>query len=106
MATAVNDGLLVLRHLFGHSGNALIGQATSATAALTSAADVKARLNALTPFLDIDGNGHADALTDGLLLIRYLSGLRGAELIAGAVGASATRTSAADIESYIISLLP
>ena len=106
MATAVNDGLLVLRHLFGHTGNALIGEATSATAALKSAADLKARLHALTPFLDIDGNGHADALTDGLLLIRYLSDLRDEELIAGAIGAAATRTSAPAIEVYIESLLP
>jgi hypothetical protein len=105
-ATAVNDALLVLRHLFGHGGNALIGQALNENATLVSAADVKARLNALTPFLDIDGNGHADALTDGLLLIRYLSNLRGAELIAGAIGAAATRTTAEAIEAYIASLLP
>ena len=56
--------------------------------------------------VDIDGNGRADALTDGLLMIRYLFGLRGAALTAGAVDSAATRKTAADIEAYIQSLLP
>jgi len=58
------------------------------------------------PSLDIDGNGTADALTDGLLMIRYLLGVRGDALIQGAVGDGAQRTSAIDIETYIQSLLP
>ena len=51
--------------------------------------------------LDIDGNGTVDALTDGLLFIRYAFGLRGSALIAGAVGSCASRSSAADIETYL-----
>ena len=35
---------------------------------------------------DIDGNGVAQPLTDGLLLLRYLFGLRGEALVNGAVG--------------------
>ena len=35
--------------------------------------------------LDIDGNATVDALTDGVLVVRYLFGLRGAALIANAV---------------------
>jgi len=54
----------------------------------------------------VDGNGQADALTDGLMLIRYLLGLRGASLIAGAVAPNATRPLAQDIETYIQSLMP
>ena len=50
-------------------------------------------------------NGEADALTDGLMLIRYLFGLRGAALTAGAIGPGATRTGA-QIETYIQSLMP
>ena len=50
---------------------------------------------------DIDGNGAVDALTDGLLLLRYMMGLRGEALIDHAVGASAERNTAPDIESYI-----
>ncbi len=51
--------------------------------------------------LDVDGNGFNDALTDGLLVIRYLFGLRGEALISGAIGSGATRTTAADIESFL-----
>ena len=54
--------------------------------------------------LDIDGNGAVDALTDGLLLIRWQLGLRGAALIAGAVGPDATRATAASIEAYLTTL--
>ena len=53
------------------------------------------------PLLDIDGNGQADALTDGLLIIRYLFGLRGPSLTAGAVGPGATTN---DIEGQIQNL--
>lgn len=60
-----------------------------------------------TTGVDIDGNGSAQALTDGLLVVRYLLGLRGAALIAGATGAAgATRTTAPAIEAYLQSLLP
>jgi len=59
----------------------------------------------VAPTLDVDGNGTADPLTDGLLIIRYLFGLRGDALIAGAVAPLATRTTAEAIESYLQSLL-
>lgn len=51
--------------------------------------------------LDIDADGSVEALTDGLLLIRYFMGLRGKALIAGAMGNCASRTLAADIEAHI-----
>ncbi|MBK7469303.1 MAG: hypothetical protein IPI73_00445 [Betaproteobacteria bacterium] len=56
--------------------------------------------------LDIDGNGSYDALTDGLMLLRYLFNLRGPGLIANAIGTGATRTTAAQIEQYIQLLIP
>lgn len=55
--------------------------------------------------LDIDGNGNIDALTDGLLVMRYLFAFRGAALVAGALGPGATRTTAAEIEAHIASLM-
>ena len=51
--------------------------------------------------LDIDGNGKLEATTDGLLMTRYLLGLRGAALVTGALGTGATRSLPADIESYL-----
>ena len=50
--------------------------------------------------LDVDGNGQVDALTDGVLTLRYLLGLRGAALVAGATGGCASRDTAA-IEAYL-----
>ena len=59
---------------------------------------------AATEILDIDGNGSVEALTDGLLVMRYTFGLRGQALIQGVIGQGATRTTAAQIESYLASL--
>ena len=56
--------------------------------------------------LDIDGDDEAKALTDGLLLIRYLFGFTGNALTAGAVGASAERKTASAIQAYIAQRLP
>ena len=50
---------------------------------------------------DIDGDGTVKPLTDGLLNLRYHFGFRGDTLINSAVGVSATRTTASEIESYI-----
>jgi hypothetical protein len=52
---------------------------------------------------DIDGNGSPDAATDGVLLSRYLLGLRGDALITGAVGLGASRQTATDIQNFIAS---
>jgi len=103
---ALSDGLLTIRYLFGLTGPALTNGALGSTATRTDPAVIKAYLDDLRPALDIDGNGTADALTDGLLIIRHLSGLRGDALIAGAVGPLATRTTAEAIEAYIQDLMP
>jgi hypothetical protein len=58
------------------------------------------------PVYDIDGDGNEDALTDGLLMLRYLFGFRGNTLVTGAVDAiNCTRCTAAEIEPFIGSLL-
>jgi hypothetical protein len=55
---------------------------------------------------DVDANGHVDALTDGLLLIRYMFGIRGDALTRGAVGPSAGRNTATAIQDHIASQIP
>jgi hypothetical protein len=55
---------------------------------------------------DIDQSGSVDALSDGLILLRYFFGLRGDSLISGVISPIANRTSAADIEAYIESHMP
>lgn len=56
--------------------------------------------------LDIDGDGEAGPLTDGLLLIRYLFGFSGEALVAGAVGEGAQRQNSDDIVAYIEARIP
>ena len=56
--------------------------------------------------LDIDANGSVDALTDGLIILRYLFNLRGDSLVNGALGDNAMRTNSADVAAYIQSLMP
>ncbi len=101
---ALTDGLLVLRYLFGLTGNTLTTGALGPGATRSDPADVKSYLDGIKPLLDVDGDGTSDALTDGLVIVRYLFGLRGAALIAGATGAGATRTTA-EIEVYVQGLM-
>jgi len=77
--------------LSGNAGNVSIGSFTNLYTVAT----------AFGQGLDVDGNGTYSATTDGLLVIRYLLGLRGAALINGAIGANPTRSSASTIQSYL-----
>lgn len=51
--------------------------------------------------LDIDDDGKTDALTDGLLALRYMFGLSDAPLITGVIGQDASRATSLEIESYL-----
>ena len=55
---------------------------------------------------DNGDNGRVAALTDGLLALRYLFGLRGDALISGVIASDATRITSAKIEAHIQSLTP
>lgn len=53
--------------------------------------------------LDIDGNGRIEALTDGIMVVRYMFGIpfAGDKLSAGAVANDATRRNLAEIQAYL-----
>lgn len=105
-ASAATDGVLLLRYLLGVRGTALVDAATGAPAARTSAGDVTTWLDSMRLAFDIDGDGQVTSTADGLLAMRYLLGLRGNTLIAGAVSAGAPRSTAPDIEAYLGLLMP
>ena len=105
-ADALTDGLLIIRYLFGLTGTSLTNGALGGTATRTDPAAVKNFLDGKRLSLDIDGNGTTDALTDGLLIARYLFGRRGSALIAGAADPAGLRKTSADIEAYLLSLMP
>jgi DNA-binding beta-propeller fold protein YncE len=70
------------------------------------ASDAVAIFDREVPVYDIDGDGQFDALTDGLLILRYGFGFTGATLATGAVDlANCTRCTSAAIEAYIQALL-
>ena len=67
---------------------------------------VEASLTAAYQIADIDDNGAVDALTDGLMLLRYMFNLRGEALVDQTVAQDAVRTTHAQIEQYIASFMP
>lgn len=87
----------------GNQAIAHDGSLVSATA--TNFAGQSAAVNVPPPVqasaMDIDQNGIVDALTDGLLLLRYTFGLRGNALVAGAIGPGAARNTSGAIEAYL-----
>jgi hypothetical protein len=105
-AKPLSDGLLIIRYLFGFRGETLINGAIGDGATLKNATEIENYLAITISCLDIDGNGQAKPLSDGLLIIRYLFGFRGETLINGAIGDGATRKSAPEIEGYLQSLMP
>lgn len=102
---ALTDGLLLLRYAFGLRSDSLTSGAISAESTL-SQAEVESNIEQALSIADIDNSGAVDALTDGLMLLRYAFGLRGESLISGAVSTQGLRNTATDIEAYIESHMP
>ncbi|MGK7902664.1 MAG: hypothetical protein AB4352_14865 [Hormoscilla sp.] len=99
---ALTDGLLALRYLFSFGGNTLIDGVIGPGATRETVSEITNYLDeARDIMLDVDGNGMADALTDGILIARYLFGFTGETLISDAVGANATRFTASQIEAHL-----
>jgi hypothetical protein len=99
---ALTDGILILRYLFNFTGTALTQGAVAPNAARTDSSQIIAFLDGgRTTMLDVDGNGAADALTDGILVLRYLFSFTGTALTTGALAPNATRTSSTDIIAYL-----
>jgi hypothetical protein len=99
------DGVIAARYLFGFGGASLAAAvATLPAATRTTPGDLDSYMTLIRPFLDVDADGLYDAATDGVLIIRYLNGLRGTALVNGVVGANARRNTA-QIEWYLSELV-
>lgn len=98
---ALTDGLLILRSMFGLTGEALISGAISDSAVYSTSTEIELRFKDVKNLLDVDNNGSIDALTDGLIILRYLFGLRGQSLISSVISADAQRTDPYDVLSYV-----
>ncbi len=66
---------------------------------ITTALNCSATFTRMT--LDVDGNGVDDPMTDGNLIIRYMKGLRGHDLIAGIVDTQGIRSTSEAIVMYL-----
>ena len=104
-ADALTDGLILLRYTFGLRGEVLTKDVMAVDSPLTSSEAESELLNALV-IADIDGNSEIDALTDGLLLLRYLFGLQGEALVQAVTASDAERSSADEVYNYITKYLP
>ena len=100
---AATDGVLLLRYLFGMRDATLTNAALGVNAERNAAA-ISSYIAALGNGLDIDGDNSVKATTDGLLVLRYLLGLRGTALTSGAVIPSTVAP--ADVERKLLTLLP
>jgi trimeric autotransporter adhesin len=97
---AATDGVMVLRALFGFRRLAI-----STGTGTRSANDIATYLFNINPRLDVNGDGKAQPLVDGLLIVRYMLGLRDGPLVAG-VPLTSLRPDAASIAAYIAGLAP
>jgi hypothetical protein len=105
-AQPLTNGLPVIRHLFGFSGESLTSAAVGTSAERGTSELVSGYLTDAESELDIDGDGALEPLTDGLLLLRYLFGFSGDSLISGAIGSGAERDTADEVEAYIEERVP
>lgn len=100
---ALTDGLLVIRYLFGLTEDPLTENAVASNCTRCDNSEIRTYLaiKAFLGNLDVDNNGSRDALTDGLLVIRYVFGLTGDALTDGAVATNCTRCNHTEIESFL-----
>jgi len=98
--TALSDGVLVLRHLFGFRGQSLIsGDVINANCNRCTSEEIETYLTTVitAQTFDCDSDSHTTPLTDGLLFVRYLLGFTGNTLIDEVVGSEAQNTTSESI---------
>ncbi|ETR71089.1 MAG: hypothetical protein OMM_08341, partial [Candidatus Magnetoglobus multicellularis str. Araruama] len=106
---ALTDGLLIMRYLFGMIDNSPTTQADpiDPQALRSASSQIWSYLNDGRIFLDIDGDSTEDALTDGLLILRYMFGIeKGEALIVNAISKYAPRITDDAVVPFIKQYLP
>jgi hypothetical protein len=104
-ADALTDGLILLRHAFGVSGSSLT-DGVMALNSTVSSEEVAVAVDKAAMIADVDGNGEVNALTDALIVLRYLFGLRDQVLVDSVIASDATRISVEAIEQHIELFMP
>jgi hypothetical protein len=104
-ADALTDGLMLLRYCFGLRDEFVTASALAIDSPMSSQ-QVVTEIESALEIADIDNDGKVEALTDGLMLLRYLFGLRGDSITAAAVASNANRSSNEAIEAYLEDYMP
>ena len=97
----LTDGILALRYLIEFRGETLTNNALGEGATRDAAEIVTYLDEARDIMLDVDGNGTAGGLSDGILFLRYALGLTGDALISRAIEEGATRTTETAIIDHL-----
>ncbi|TKB72677.1 MAG: LEPR-XLL domain-containing protein, partial [Nitrospira sp.] len=106
-ADALSDGIVIIRHLFGFTGNALVDGAVDPDGRRTDPTEIANYLDSIrTTALDVDLNQNADAFSDGIMIIRSLFGFTDTALTDGAVDPGGGRTDPSDIASFLDNMNP
>ena len=100
---ALTDGVLILRAGFGLTGTSLTQGALGTGATRTDPTAILNYINAnkLSAY-DLDGNGSFDALTDGLMILRYMFGLSGTSVTNGAIGTNPSRADWSGVNGFLL----
>lgn len=99
---SVTDGVILMRYLLGMRGNHL-ALGLSATNPRRSVSEMETHLATYLTLFDVDGDGSAKAMSDGLMILRRMIGLSGSALTAGA---KLTTRSDDDVAAAIDALKP
>jgi hypothetical protein len=94
-----------LRYAFNLRGDSLVAGAVAHSSTMTSE-EIEDSIENSSQMTDIDDDGELNALTDGLLLLRYLFGLRESNLVDGVISETATRHTEAEIMQHIENHMP
>ena len=96
---ALTDGLLLMRYAFGLRGDSLTENVISPDSLIDKVA-VQQNIEQIMHLVDINDDGNFDALTDALILLRYLFDVTGNGLVDEEMLTS-NRPSAGSIKAYI-----
>ncbi|MEK9877698.1 MAG: hypothetical protein VW684_13650, partial [Betaproteobacteria bacterium] len=99
----LTDGLIILRALFGYD-SVSAGAVSIDSPIAGDDTEIKELFESRKPLFDVDGDGEVLPLNDGLMILRFMFGYRGDDLINGSVGANASRSTANEILIYFETL--
>jgi hypothetical protein len=104
-ADALTDGLTILKAAFGITGRSMI-DGTIATDSDMTLEDVELSMQKTMSIADIDDNGEVDALTDGLVVLRYLFDITDSSLTEDAISPDANREAHQSIVDHLEKYMP